>query len=319
MATQTQVAPDTDPTPEFDTRCMTLVRGWQQGDIPSDEVVQGLKDLSDEALTTAHNANQARAEHLSGYMQHYIGNLAMSIMHYDKARRLFDRVGNRQRVIVMDINQGENYRYRGEFKRAQRLYRQAYTAAASLNNVRLRTIAVANEGLMLISLKDYRRAEKALHEGLSLTQSWEESTNLDALLTEVHYGLAQIALAKDAHQDAWHHAHNSLEHARSGDNMHSVGLAYRILGAALTALNDTPAESEFSSPDEYFRAALNVFRELDAQAEIGRTIYSHALSLSERNRRRNAANLFREAMVIFTQLGMTNDAASAAEAQLRVM
>jgi hypothetical protein len=58
---------------------------------------------------------------------------------------------------------------------------------------------------------------------------------------------------------------------------------------------------------------------VDAQAEVGRTIYSHALSLAKRGRRRHAAQLFREAMVTFTQLSMTADAADAADAQLQVM
>ncbi|MGJ3237291.1 MAG: hypothetical protein ACFE0Q_01150 [Anaerolineae bacterium] len=319
MVTQSSVTPDTEPTPEFDARCMALVNGWQQGDTPSKGVVHQLKALARTAARDGHIANEARAEHLSGYIQHYVGNLTVSILHYDKARQLFDRVGNQRRVTVMDINQGENYRYMGQFKRARRLYRAAYEAASTLGDVRLQTIAIANEGLMLVSLQHYEQAEKALRRGLELSGHWQESQNLQGLLTEVHFGLAQVALATEAPDTAWQHAQLSLYNARIGKNMHSIGLAYRILGDALTALQDVPDDSEHQTPDDYYRAALNSFREIDAEAEIGRTIYSHASSYARRNRRRHAAQLFREAMVIFTRLGMTDDVASAAEAQLRVM
>lgn len=319
MATHTQVTPDVEPTPEFDARCMNFVRGWQQGEIPSTEAIQNLKELSREAASSGHIANEARAEHLSGYIQHYLGNWNISIMHYDKARRLFDRVGNRLRVITMDINQGENYRYRGEFKRARRLYNQAYEAASRLDDVRSQTIAITNEGLTLVSMRDFQRAEIALLRGLELSNQWEVDTNLQGLLTEVHFGLAQIALEKEDYELAWEQAYYSLDHARQGQHMHSVGLAFRILGDALTALGHPPSDSDFDKPGDYYRAALDTFREIDAEAEIGRTIYAHANSCARRNRRRNAARLYREAMVAFTRLGMTNDAAMAAESQLEVM
>jgi tetratricopeptide (TPR) repeat protein len=319
MASQTQVSPELEPSPEFDARCMNFIRGWQHGELPSADVVRSLKQLSREAAASGHLANEARAEHLSGYMQHYLGNLSISITHYDRARQLFDRVGNRNRVVVMDINQGENFRFRGEFKKARRLYHQAYDAAAALQNVRLQTIAIANEGLMLISLKDYQQAYDCLQESLRLSNLWEDTNNLEALRTEVYFGLAQLALVLGQPETAWQDAHLSLEAARKAELMHSVGLAYRILGEALTALGTAPSDSDFKSPDDYYRAALEIFRSIDAEAEIGRTIYSHAQSQAKRHRRRNAANLFREAMVIFQKLGMTDDAANAAEAQLQVI
>ena len=91
------------------------------------------------------------------------------------------------------------------------------------------------------------------------------------------------------------------------------------MGDALTALEEVPANSDYQKPDDYYRAALATFRGVDAQAEVGRTIYSHALSLAKRGRRRHAAQLFREAMVTFTQLSMIADAADAADAQLQVI
>jgi hypothetical protein len=106
MATETKVSPDIEPTPEFDGRCLAIITGWRNGEIPTTEATQKLKNLAREAQTAAHAANQGRAEHLSGYIQHYLGNYTVSNMYYEKARRLFERIGNRRRVATMDLNMG---------------------------------------------------------------------------------------------------------------------------------------------------------------------------------------------------------------------
>lgn len=320
MGMQTQVSPDVEPTPEFNARCMGLILGWQHGEISVNDALYELKNLAREALSMGHIANEARAEQLSGYLQHYGGNLNISIAHYDKARRLFDRVGNRRRIVIIDIGQGENYRFRGEFKRARRLYHNAYEASTQIEDIGLQSIAITNEGLTLLSMKEYKPARKALEEALYLSeQITEDDGNYDALRTEIFFGLAEVALEEGNPIDAWEKGHHSLAYGNISKNKHSIGLAYRVLGDALTVLRDIPDDSDYQKPDDYYRAALETFRGLDAQAEVGRTIYSHACSLAKRGRRRNAAQLFREAMVTFTQLGMTADAANAADAQLQVM
>jgi tetratricopeptide (TPR) repeat protein len=319
MATETKVSPDVEPTPEFDGRCLAIITGWRNGEIPTTEATQKLKNLAREAQTAAHAANQGRAEHLSGYIQHYLGNYTVSNMYYEKARRLFERIGNRRRVATMDLNMGENYRYRGEFKRARRLYRAAYDTSSALGDTRIQTFAITNEALMLISLDDYTNARIALDEALTLTEVWEAGEQFETVLTEIYYGLAEVDLATNKLSGAWDNAHRALQHAGNSANLHSVGLAYRILGDVLTALDVVPDDARFKNPDEYYRKAIETFKEIDTEAEIARTVFHHAKSLAERGKRRNAAQLLRDAMEIFNKLGMTDDVADAAEVQLRVI
>lgn len=319
MVTKTQVSSDSEPTPEFNTRCMGFITSWRQGDMPTEDAIQQLKALSREAANAGHAANQGRAEHLSGYIQHYLGNYGISNTHYEIARRLFQRVGNRRRMATMDMNMGENYRYRGEFKRAQHLYRIAYAAADELSDYRIKTISITNEGLTLISTGEFALARQALEEGLALSEQWDEDKQKEALLTEIFYGLAQVDLALNNASRAWKNAYRALNHANNSDNLHSVGLAYRVLGDVLTALGQPQAGATYNNPDDYYRAALGTFKEIDAEAEIARTVFQHARSLAKRGRRRNAAQLLRDAMVIFTKLGMTDDVAHAADEQLRVL
>lgn len=319
MATNTVPTLESEPTADFNHQCVTLVQRWRAGQVPQPELLRSLDALANEATSTGHLANQARIAHINGYVHHYLGNLTTSMMHYERAHLLYKRVDNPLRMATMDLNNGENYRFKGEFKRARRLYRSAYDTATQHNDLKLQTMAIANEGLVLIPLKDYRNARAALIESLKLAQRWEAENDLPGLLCEVHQGLATIDLLEDDTESAWEHARKALGFAQQSNEMLDVGYAYRIVADVLTALNHAPEDGFDENPNDYYQRALAAFREVGAEAEIGRTIYAQAKSYARRGRRRNAAQLFREAMVVFTRLGMTDDAARAAEAQLRVL
>jgi tetratricopeptide (TPR) repeat protein len=324
MGTQSShLSSDSEPTPEFNEKCLRVIRHWEKGELPVADVNQALKSLADEAAASGHTANQGRAEHLRAYMQAHQGNYNTSIRHYKKCRLLFSRVNNQAYIAKIDLNMGENYRYKGEFKRARRLYRSAYETAAQHEDVVIQTYAIINEGLTLISLNDYSLARQALQEGLTLTEQWDEENyqRLPGILTEAYHGLATIELAQQEPEKAWEHALQSLEHAQRTENKMNTGFAYRILGDVMTEL-ETPAELTDDmpqNPDEAYRAALQEFKDIGASGEVGRTIFSHARSFAKRGRRSHAARLFKDAMVVFTRHGMTDDAAKAAEAQLRVL
>ncbi len=311
---------DADPTPEFNARGLAVLHQWEKSELPFDEAILRFTQMVQEAIQSKHLANQGRAEHFLGYLQHYRGNLNTSIMHYDRARSLFIQVGNENRIAIIDLNQGENYRNKGEFSRARRLYRNAHDAAARLGNLRIQTMAIVNEGLALLSLKDYGAARDSLEEGLRLSDQWAEGDDdFYELRCEIYHGLATLDLIAENIAEAWQHAQNCLESASQEKQPLSLGYAYRIMGEVLTAITNPGAIGIEGTPDDYYRAALEAFRHINAEGEIGRTVYSQAKSLAHRSKRRSAAQMFKEAMVIFTQLGMTDDAAKAAEAQLLVL
>jgi tetratricopeptide (TPR) repeat protein len=320
MTTPSVTSFDTEPSPDFNARGLAVIERWQLGELPFQDAVKVLNEMSHEATRSGHHANQGRAEHFLGYLQHYHGNLATSIMHYENARALFSLVGNQKRVATIDLNQGENYRNKGEFSRARRLYRSAYEAATALDDLPVKTMAITNEGLSLISLKNYAGARSALEEGLRLAQNWAaDDLNLHVLCCEIHHGLATLDLLEDKPQDAWSHAIESVNFARKGGEAISVGYAARILGDVMTEFNPPPEPDLPATPDEAYRMATDAFKQVNAEGELGRTLYCHAKSLARRQKRRAASLMFREVMVIFTRLGMTDDAAKAAEAQLKVL
>lgn len=321
MTTAFSNQPILEPDEQFDAACLAFIERWEHGELPASQTLEHLQELKQSAYQNGELANQGRAEHLLGYVHHYMGNLTTSIEHYERARRLFLRCNNRRRMAMMDLNQGENYRLKGEYQRARRLYHSAYEASTELDDLRMQATSLTNEGLVLISIKDYKSAKLTLDKAYALTEHYTpEMAGRAGLRCEIYQGLALVALFHEDAPNAWNYARQSLSNALEENQAISIGFAWRILGDVVTLMETPPSDPELpDNPDDYYRNALDSFRDIHAEGEVGRTLFSHAKSLAQRGRKRPAAQLFREAMVIFTRLGMIEDAAKAAEAQLRVI
>jgi tetratricopeptide (TPR) repeat protein len=311
---------DMEPTAAFEGRCLAVVNHWQAGSLPFEDASAQLEALKTEAEASTHVANQARAAYLLGYMAHYRGSLDASIHHYEQARRLFESVGNRARVARCDINLGESYRFKGDFNQARRLFRQAREIAAELNVLDTRTVALANGAQIMLTMGQYPAAREAFEEAYQLSQEWPpDSPALPALLCEIHHGLAVIHLHDGQSQAAWSHAARALEIAQKHQGPLHVGFANRTAGEVLTLLETPPGDGRPDDPDVYFHTANESFRGINAEGEVARTLYAHGRSLARRGKRITAARKLQQAMDIFTRLGMIDDAARAAEAQLEVL
>lgn len=305
-----------EPSPDFDALCIDLVKRWERGEIAHTDVLAKLKQLGLDAATEGQHANQGRAEHMSGYVQHFLGNYSISILHYEKARDLFQRVQNQRRVGIIELNQGENYRFRGDFRRARHLYHSAYETAKLHGDVRIQMAATLNEGLVLVQMKQFDAAHAALLQSYQLAKQMKPGDqNREEFLTELHYGLAQVELAQKNPVAAWEQANEALHWAQEADNILMIGLAHRILADSLSAL----PEPRPADPEAFFRTALKAFREIEAEAETARTLHHYARSLLAQSRRRPALQLYQEASTLFDKLGMTADAAIAAEEQLNLL
>ena len=311
---------ESEPTPDFNDKCLRVVQDWEAAHLPLRTAIDTLQSYLQEALDDGHFANQARSHHIMGYIQHYGGNLTTSIHHYDQAHRLYMRVGNSKRACTIDLNQGENYRFKGDFNRARRLYQKAYEGAESVGDLVIQTMAIGNEGLALIALEKWDKALDALIEGCTLCEQWtEQNARQASTQCELYQGLAVVYMAQNRLDDAWDIALQALAIARNTSQPMDYGFANRIIGEVVTKMGNSPDEDYPSDPDHYFRKALGAFRELHAEAELARTMFAQARSLAARGRRTSAARKLQQVMIIFTQLGMLDDAARAAEAQLAVI
>jgi tetratricopeptide (TPR) repeat protein len=309
-----------EPTPEFNETVMGVVRQWEVGEMTFKETIAQLTVLSQQAIAEGHIVHQGRVEQLLGYVQHYRGNLETSIHHNKRARKLYEQAGNGRRVGVIDLNQGENYRFKGELSRSIQLYQLAYEAASQHDDLTTQTLSRVNEGLALMTLHRDDEAVDALQAGYQLAQTWPDDTEANALarsrmLCEVHHGMATINLRNGNPQKAWTEAVQALTLAQTGGDPIQLGYAFRIIGEVITELDGAPLDEYDDDPDVYFRQAQDAFRQLNAEAEIARTMFAQALSLGKRGRRTTAARKLQHVIIMFSRLGMADDVGRAAEAQ----
>lgn len=316
----TALVQDTEPTPEFYAHSMSIMNRWQSGALPFAEVERQLSDLYKEASADNHLANQGRIEQILGVIQSYRGNLNISIHHYERARAFFAQVNNRLRIAICDLNLGEVYRYKGDFNRARSLYEKSYEASKILGNIENQAFAIANKGQMLLSMGQLAAAKVDLQESYQLTLLFApESDERTSLQCEIHHALTLLYLLQDQTDAAWDEAKQAYAIAAAVSQPLEKGFANRAVAEVVTAIDTTPGEGFSHDADQYYQAANEAFYEINAEGEMARTMFAHAKSLARRGRRMTAARKLQRAMILFTQLGMIDDAAKAAEAQLEVL
>ncbi len=299
---------------QFYTRCQTVKSQWENGDLPFKEALVQLNRYRDEAQQEEHLANIGAVELVMGLLQHYRGNLNISIQHYQQARAYLMHSGDEERIAHVDLNQGENYRFKGDINNASRLYKSAYYTAKRLGNLPIQTLAALNEGLMMVNVGRYYAARALLSDALTLAEQWEEDNGLrHGILCEIYYGLAVMNTDDGDLERAREFALESARIAHLTEEPLNLGFAYRtmaIVTAAWGRALDNHLESE---ADVYYRMAIQFFRDINAEAEVARTVYAQALTLAGRGQRTTAARKLQHVMVIFTRLEMLADAARAAE------
>lgn len=327
MTTQTQ-KPPSEPSvdPEFRRRTNDVFGQWQRGELSYGDTLKALLDLQQEAIEAKNLMNQGRIENLLGIIHGYRGDLNQSIVHFEQARRLNENAGAEAELSVIDLNIGETYRLKGNFTRARSYFHRASQMAKKLNKYGTQANALTNEAQMWLSLKSYRKARMILEEALELCyRPWEEEetdgdrrSRLD-VTCEAHHTMVAIALSEEDHETAWENAQKAHDVAQELQYPLRLGFANRAIGDVLTVLKASPDDAFKDDPDEYYRIALDYFQEIKSESEVAKTLYHHGRSLAKRGKGRRAAKLYQQSMIIFTKLGMTDDAAKAAEAQLEVL
>jgi hypothetical protein len=296
---------------------------WERGDLPARETQALIEAMGREAQADNHAANQGRAEMLLGVLQGYRANLDASIRHFERARALFEQAGNRRRAIDCILNLGESNRLQGNFGRARQLFRAASDAAREVGDIESEAIALCNEGQMLISMDQPAQAHAQLLGASEAALRIPDTHRREELECEIEYALAAALLRLNDAPGAWRHALASRALAQKyADRPLLAGLAWRGLGEALTALGGLPPDSDpalSADPDRYFLASTEAFQSIKADGEAARSLYAHALSLSARGDQAQAARKLQQAMIIFTRLGMADDAAKAARAQMKAL
>jgi len=312
---------DTAITPDFRQQANAISHAWSQGESSYKDTLEKLDVLLEEARSREHRADQAFLQTTLGYVHGYRGNLPASIQHYRQARQLYEQIGDAAQVAISELNQAINYQLKGDFAEALRLFRavQAQTITEDMPN--LRAMAATNEGLLYIAQGRYPSARRALEKAQALVDNHESefNNNWATIYCELYYGHVRLLIEDGKAEDAWSLAVRSRQIAQEHGGPLHLGYAERSLALVIDALGKAlePAYSDY--PDQHFKASIEAFRAIRADAEVARTTYMQAISLGKRGQRATAARKLQQVLVMFTRLGMVDDAARAAQAQLSLL
>jgi tetratricopeptide (TPR) repeat protein len=256
-----------------------------------------------------------------GYMEVVRGNLNISIHHFERARAAYNQVQNVVRAAICDMNIGESYRFKGDFKRALALYGKAYDAFKAENDIENQAFALTYRGQVWLSLKRLDAAQTDLEDGLAMAEQIPADVDdRTILLCEVNLALTRLYIQRERYRLAWEAAVRAYEIAEGTPQAFEKGYANRALAEVISVSGVPATETRFvNDANVYFQAANDAFLGIHAEGEIARTMFAHALSLARSGRRMAAARKLQLAMIIFTRLGMVDDAARAAETQLEVL
>lgn len=318
MISTLTVSADVEPTLEFEDRCRRTVDDWASGHLPYKEVLKEIAGLTLNAIYRNHSADQGRAEQVIGQIESQRGNLNAGNFHFERARSFYVSVGNPTYAALCDMSVGNNYRDKGDFRRALNLYEKASEAFKATGNMENEALALGCKGQALLSMGKFAAAYTDLRECLDLAGQF--SSERHGLLCEVHHALAQLCLRRKWYGVAWDHAINAYEIVIEHPTARARGFAERAVAEVLTTAGAQPFDRRFvDDPDVYYQAASSAFKDVHAEGEIARTLFMQALSMARRGRKMAAARKLQQAMIIFTRLGMVHDAAKAAQWQLEVM
>lgn len=319
-----KIAPQ--PNTEFHERINATLNQWQEKAITFEEAMKRLEALRQQAQKAARTSDHAGAEMVIGTLIAYSGkNLNAAIDHFEKARALFEKAGEIQLMATCDLNIGETYRLKGNFEQARRLFQSAYETAVNRRMWLTQIIARGNEGQMLLSMERLNEADVALNHAYALSRQHlknpeiDDRNNIYAAQCEILHALTMLSLEQQDMNRAWEYARNALTAANTLNHPFRLGYANRAIGEVITAIGSAPEDGYESNPDVYFQAALDAFTGIDAQGEVGKTLYTFGNSLAQRGKREAADRNYQEAIIIFTRLGMVDDAAKTADAQLQIL
>lgn len=319
-------------TPSKNIRLETsaILTEWQDGTLSYADAVAKLNQIKANATAENRIEDLAYVELRRGVIEGYRANYSPSIEHFERARDLFLQVGIRAQVLVCNVNIGETYRLKGNFARARQYFRMGYEAAVEQNNREVQVLTHTNEAQMLISQGHPDQAEVMLLECYELSnepftvqnEGQTEETVRRAWLVQridIMQALTQIYLENHRVEEAWRFARETYALAQEVDAPLVLGFASRAIAQTLSQMSNVGDTGLNPDPDSHFLEAIQHFKDINAEGEIARTLFLQGRSLARRSRNTMAARKLHQAVAMFSKLGMVDDAAKAAEEQLKLL
>jgi len=316
-------------SPHVQTETAALISAWEEGQTSYEAVMARFQTMMTAAVADENANDQAQIEYRWAMIEGYRGSYENSIQHFERARDLFISGGMRRRVIACHLNIGETYRLKGNFTRARQYFRIGYEAALELRHREMQVTCRINEAQMLVSLGYMEQAEATLLECYTLAgEPFDADPDRDpdrvergrlSHIVDITKSLTTIYSSRRQADEAWRYAREAHLIAHTLRMTLLMGFADRAMGEAVS-LNPNRIEDDVNpDPDYHFQQSIQRFKEVNAEAEIARTLMSQGRSLIGRGKRTQAGRKLNQAVAIFSQLNLTDEASRAAEEQLKLL
>ncbi|MFQ5855571.1 MAG: tetratricopeptide repeat protein [Anaerolineae bacterium] len=272
----------------------------------------------------------AQTYHVLGVVCQATGRWDQAFCHYHSSQAIWTQMGDRHHLAQVTDNLGKLHFYRGDFKRAERLFRenldfwhevgardnasyarlnlggiylirgrweqareyytQALAAWQQTGHQKLIALAYSNLGFLELARGYYEEARKYL----------EQSVNEDPS-GESYRGLGEAELGVGHLDQALEYASKSLALARESGMPFEEGLTLRTLGRIYQALGD------LDQARQYLGQSLSILEGLGARYEVGLTQYDLGLLEADVGEAEVSQAYLDEAIAIFEGVGAKDD------------
>ncbi|HUH04770.1 MAG TPA: tetratricopeptide repeat protein, partial [Kofleriaceae bacterium] len=231
---------------------------------------------------------------------------------HQEALELRRQIGDRAGMITSYNNLAVLAFERGDFAAARRGWHEALTEAEDIGALPLQALALSNLGELALMEGHQDEARRRLDEALEIADEIDDAR----LLVEATRNLAQ--LEKDCgHSERARelaaHAHDVAAGAGLRDN---EGRALLTLASVWSAnlfdadetVQDALDQASVPKAEEFFRRGIELMREIGNESELARGIEQYGRYKIERGEIGAGKDLLREALAIFSRLGMPRSA-----------
>ncbi len=305
---------------QFTPECRTVVEAWQAGSLSYKDAIETLTIYSGNAAAKGHPLEEGCAELALGSLFHFRGNLSVSFRHVMRARSLYSLAVERNGMACAELIQARNYAYTGYTRMATTVFHSAYEIACTTGNETLKAEAAVCEGTTFLRAGKSSTALSQLDYALVLVKALPEGDQRAMLLTKTYEALTETYLAQRSPETAWTEALNCWSVAHQYQTQVVQAYANRAVGQVIMTLNGSPYPPEFDDDaTTYLNSAINAFKLADMEPEMARTKFLLAQYFAATKRHSIAFQLMQKTTLLFTRLGMVEDADQAAHFCARML
>lgn len=191
--------------------------------------------------------------------------------YYQQALKIFEEIGDQNRVAAMINNLGETYRRSNRHVEAAECFVRTQAVGQALGDMRMEILATTNEGLSRLALGELERAEILFKQAIGLGWISSNDDYIRSAVGESHDGLAQIFMAQGQYEAAQEEIDEALLVHRERLHVHHMASTYLTM-ARLAAANPT----EGKDPVEYFRLSRDFAQKSQSPARIVHVLLAEA-------------------------------------------